>query len=204
MKPGKMEPYEKAKDRCIEMDGQLAEVHTEDELETAMEALKPYVSFKGYDVVWTGAVKNTTKGAKEHSYYWSSSLTEVNFDILKLNNESSPCTESECTLILHSDGKVWPMSRKGLSEATALCKLRTINTTNTGYQFEEQLKKEVQVRKESINALDVQMKKYNESSESNVTSLKKSKSVLFVLCSLNLIALLALGVFIFIIWRKVN
>ena len=200
MQPTKIELFEEAWERCNEMDGKLAEIHTKDELEAAMEALQFYASNQGYDAVWTGAVKNMSKGAKDESYYWRSSLTEVNFDILKLDERSSPCTVNECTLILHSDGKVWPEESKNWARATALCELRMINRPKNGYQFEEQLKKEVEARK----ALEVEMKKHNESSESNVASLKKSRSALFVLYSLNLIALLALGVFMFIIWRKVN
>ena len=336
MIPTTMELFDNAWHRCDDLDGNLAEIHTEDELEMAREALKPHTSNKGFDSVWIGAVKNST--SKEDSYYWNSSLTEVDFDILKLSNKSSPCTWSECTLILRSDGKVRQTGINSWTMATALCELRAFNGSKNGYQiFKEQLEKEAQVRNKSMNALVVQMKKEtekvkeetmnaldvqikdetrkvreetmnalddhmkkeaqvredsikvleaqiekevqarsesingletqmkketekvkeetikaleaqiekevqarsesingletqmkketekvkeetikaleaqmkkhmsnDESSESNVTSLKKSKSALFVLYSLNLIALLALGVFMFIIWRKVN
>ena len=111
-----------------------------------------------------------TAGAKENSYYWNGSRTEVNFDILELKDGYSPCYASDgCTLIFFSSGKVWPFpsnsKTNGWTKFKVLCELRTpanrpVDKPKDKYQLlKEQLKKEAQVRQESIKVLEAQMEK---------------------------------------------
>ena len=117
-----------------------------------------------------------TKGATEKSYYWNITRSEVNFTLLALKDPQS-CPEKEnCTLILSDEGKVIPKSYKVWNKAVALCELHTIKS----------------------------LKEQSKNHTTNISVLKKNKTTLFVLYSLNLIALLGLGIFTFIIWKKLN
>ena len=196
MRPSKLESnFESARETCNKMDGNLVEIHTELELEAAMEVLEMHISPRHYKAaVFTGAVKNTTEGATENSYFWNISRSDVNFTLLKIAENDKPCLEKECTLIL-TEGTVTRRSYKESFRATALCKLPN--------QRNDHLKEETKAR-ELLERQSMNLTKNIESSASKISVLNKNKTTLFVLYSLNLIALLGLGIFTFIIWKKLN
>ena len=118
MRPDRLEPFESAWETCNKMDGNLVEIYTELELEAAMEAIKTHHLTNNQIIsVWTGAIKNMTKGATEKSYYWNITRSEVNFTLLAHKDPQS-CPEKEnCTLILSDEGKVIPKSYKVWNKA---------------------------------------------------------------------------------------
>ena len=227
LKPNDVVLFDQAWKSCNDMKGNQLEIHTKAGLEAAVEAMKAYPptdSLQEAEVairsVWTGAVKQT-----DGRYQWNRSLSEVDFAIMLWDDDEDqqPCEEECCRIILKDNGKAFSVSCKSTHiRARALCELYPVTTLKEDFEIhDEMIKSESQERQQfqieiwdavndvngTVNVMGETLESLKSKSDVHANDLKsasKDKTALYVLFSLNIVALLGLGGFVFIIWRRVN
>ena len=139
------------------------------------------------------------------------------------DENQQPCEEECCRIVLKDNGKAVSVSCKSTHvKARALCELYPVTNLKEDFEVhDEMIKAESQERQEmqiqiweammdvnrTVNEMDATVGFLKSKSDVHAKDLKsasKDKTALYVLFSINIVALLGLGAFVFVIWRRVN
>ena len=136
--------------------------------------------------VWTSAAK--IKG-KEGYYWYGNDKRPVDENLVPI--EKSSCNSDCCNVKLSiSKNLLIPVKCDEPEKARQLC---------FNYPMTNEESSRVKLSKE-VDKLSAS----SSSQKSDIDSVLKAKTTLYVLFSLTLVAVFALGIFMFIIWRKIN
>ena len=193
--------FANAKEKCEEIKGSFVSINSEEVRDDLKEFLEdnPAKSSEATDV-WTSAVKLPGKDG----FFWDGDVDDpVNFDIIPFDTRTE-CKE-ECCSLKYSLSEHFLMTYPcSSSETTA----RLLCQVNPERQMKEDLIKiditigqELHHRTLLAEGMEkVTNTKYTQ--KTSIDALAKSKTTLFVLYALSLVGVIALGLLIFLIWRK--
>ena len=192
--------FANAKEKCEEIKGSFVSINSEEVRDDLKEFLEdnPAKSSEATDV-WTSAVKLAGK----EGFFWDGDVDDpVNPDIIPLDPRTT--CEEECCSLKYSLSEDLLMTYPCSSQVTA----RFLCQVNPERQMKEDLisidikiGQELHHRTLLAEGMEkVTNTKYTE--KTSIDALAKSKTTLFVLYGLSLVGVIALGLLIFLIWRR--
>ena len=185
--------FNETQTHCRNMKGDLVFFASDAAWEELSEFLKANLPTSGNTDVWTSAAK--IKG--KEGYFWYGNHTRP-VDEKLVPIQKSSCNSDCCNVKLSVSRKLLiPVKCDEPERARQLC--FNYPMTNLMESIELQESTRIKLSKE----VDKLSASYS-SQKSEIHSVSKAKSSLYVLFSLTLVAVIALGIFMFIIWRKIN